>query len=275
MANLRHFIPGLLLSLAAVIAADHSCYFPNGNLASGNSWTTCQSNYDGDAGAAPCCSQGDSCLSNGLCQQPNKLVYRGACSESSWGDDVGCPTYCRGGAFSLNGHIGLGPVSILTQACVVNTSTTAVLQQCSNDQYCCPTSGDCCKDTSSLFTINSAVSSTTPQKSSSSSDSSDHPSTMTTAVGAGVGGAVTILAIVFFMAWYRARRSRPHPSLHFCLRCVPSAAAVGRALGGGGAAPGEAPPPYESQKPEQLPSIYSPDSRHPSDKSPIEVGKAL
>ncbi|KAL4786419.1 hypothetical protein BJX76DRAFT_355147 [Aspergillus varians] len=65
------------------------CFFPSGTVAPGN--VACSSDQ-----YTSCCGTNDLCLSNGLClsvsHQPF-VLSRGACTDPEWGS--GCPQYCR------------------------------------------------------------------------------------------------------------------------------------------------------------------------------------
>ena len=88
------------------------CYWPDGTTTSstGHLYLPCTNN-----GPSNCCSDGEACLSNGLCfgaaigsvscQMFPKLlkheidrsikIYRGACTDSSWDNQTACPHYCN------------------------------------------------------------------------------------------------------------------------------------------------------------------------------------
>jgi len=86
MAVLRRFVV-CLVGATAVLAAD-KCYYPNGKLVTGTAWEAC-------SGSDSCCNTGDTCLPGGLCAQPSKNVYRGACTDKLWGND--CASRCSEG----------------------------------------------------------------------------------------------------------------------------------------------------------------------------------
>lgn len=85
---------GLLLSVA-ISPVVSTCYYPNGNEASGD--TPCNS----DASASACCGFGYSCLSNTICLRTslatdgqNGVTYvRGSCTDQSWTSGL-CPNFC-------------------------------------------------------------------------------------------------------------------------------------------------------------------------------------
>ncbi|KAJ5167428.1 uncharacterized protein N7482_006209 [Penicillium canariense] len=82
-----------------MVADDRYCYFPSGNLAAGN--VPCS-----DDTSATCCGSGDICLSNGLClnvaHQPY-VLSRGACTNSDW--QAGCSSYCSSSTPSMGASI--------------------------------------------------------------------------------------------------------------------------------------------------------------------------
>ena len=85
----------LLLSgayLCFTIAAQ-SCYYPNGNPATGD--IPCSQNDGGS-----CCPQGWTCLDSGLCYLENQnYLGRYTCTDKNW-SSPGCPNYCTQGGFT-------------------------------------------------------------------------------------------------------------------------------------------------------------------------------
>ncbi|KAJ5947463.1 hypothetical protein N7466_000478 [Penicillium verhagenii] len=67
---------------------DRTCYFPEGNVASGT--YPCTSDD-----ITSCCGTGGICLTNGFCLDVSQpfVVSRGGCTSKAWGD--GCPTQCQ------------------------------------------------------------------------------------------------------------------------------------------------------------------------------------
>jgi len=73
--------PALLLSLAGLASRTvaQNCYYPDGGLATDYTYQPCV----GGGGVSSCCipSEGDKCLSNGLCYWPSGAYpFRGACT---------------------------------------------------------------------------------------------------------------------------------------------------------------------------------------------------
>ncbi|OCK88893.1 uncharacterized protein K441DRAFT_668360 [Cenococcum geophilum 1.58] len=68
-----------------------ACYNPDGSLHEGGNWTAC----DPTAQYSTCCSEGDVCLSNGLCLDAgaNNLLSTQGCTESTWTHSP-CHKYC-------------------------------------------------------------------------------------------------------------------------------------------------------------------------------------
>lgn len=91
----RITLSSFVLGFLASIVASRSCYFPNGNLAVGD--TPCR-----DEAASACCGPDAICLTNGLCisvQQPY-VIARGSCTDDSW-QSSDCPNRCKNGQFSV------------------------------------------------------------------------------------------------------------------------------------------------------------------------------
>ncbi|KAF2474828.1 uncharacterized protein BDR25DRAFT_340533 [Lindgomyces ingoldianus] len=67
-----------------------TCYYPNGDTDDGHK--SCNS-----GGVSVCCSEGNQCLSNGLCVDTRyenfQRVLRGGCTDSGWGTP--CPSFCK------------------------------------------------------------------------------------------------------------------------------------------------------------------------------------
>ncbi|KAI9684148.1 MAG: hypothetical protein M1829_003418 [Trizodia sp. TS-e1964] len=124
--------PSLLLIGALVqgVAQAQICYYPDGTVPTDYAYEPCSS----DA-ISSCCipSEGDVCLSNGLCQYGASSTYyfRGACTDKNWTQGGGCVSYCPS----------------------TNAGGWEKLVRCSDTQYCClhSTSGTNCCDTPSLI----------------------------------------------------------------------------------------------------------------------------
>ncbi|KAJ4317446.1 hypothetical protein N0V84_007354 [Fusarium piperis] len=118
----------LVTSLAA--SASATCYYPDGSNAAkdykyepcGNSTTT----------YSTCCyfGEGDKCLPNGLCNQPDRFDYRAACQNKDWSN---CPEICMD----------------------TDSGTWYALQECGKNKYCCPPAdgSDCCKSGAVITTL--------------------------------------------------------------------------------------------------------------------------
>ncbi|OOF99039.1 hypothetical protein ASPCADRAFT_127613 [Aspergillus carbonarius ITEM 5010] len=207
----------LLLTLLISLTTARTCYHPDKSIAASNVPCTSDS-------TSFCCDSGAICMTNGYCigvgSQPY-LLFRGACTDQDWGDD--CPSHCAnknptGGA----PIIGIGSDSS------------------GNAQYCCgfqvKNNGSSeCVDGDTAFTLDDgemilgrAALENVTSTSSSSSTSTRTMSTATvvettcsasnnephcgtsnaTAVGAGVGVPLGVLAVsaVVWALWERGRR---------------------------------------------------------------------
>ncbi|EEU41724.1 uncharacterized protein NECHADRAFT_87726 [Fusarium vanettenii 77-13-4] len=119
-----------LLVASLVASASATCYYPDGSNAAkdykyepcGNSTTT----------YSTCCyfGEGDKCLANGLCNQPDRFDYRAACQNKDWSN---CPEVCMD----------------------TDSGTWFALQECSKNKYCCPPAdgSDCCKSGAVIYTL--------------------------------------------------------------------------------------------------------------------------
>ncbi|KAI9809815.1 MAG: hypothetical protein M1825_000248 [Sarcosagium campestre] len=196
----------LVLCVGLGAAADSTCYWPDGSIASDN--IPC----DPTAEVTSCCpNDGRSvCLSNGLCFfLPDGTIDRFSCTDQGWGE--GCSDRCIAKDsiyYPLNGH--------------------ADLFQCMQDaKYCCGADTTCCTNGDGFFLANSNITgppslikSLTPNTT--DADSANRTTTITTttvssstsssareaAIGAGVGGPLGIALIgALFLLW-RERRAR-------------------------------------------------------------------
>ncbi|KAM6505706.1 hypothetical protein FSOLCH5_013879 [Fusarium solani] len=146
----------LVASLAA--SASATCYYPDGSNAAkdykyepcGNSTTT----------YSTCCyfGEGDKCLANGLCNQPDRFDYRAACQNKDWSN---CPEICMD----------------------TDSGTWFALQECDKNKYCCPPAdgSDCCKSGAVIYTLAAPI---PDSDSDTSSDSNSEAESGTTAAGA-------------------------------------------------------------------------------------------
>ncbi|KAL2672755.1 hypothetical protein Neosp_013471 [[Neocosmospora] mangrovei] len=208
-----------LLVASLVASASATCYYPDGSNAAkdykyepcGNSTTT----------YSTCCyfGEGDKCLANGLCNQPDRFDYRAACQNKDWSN---CPEVCMD----------------------TDSGTWFALQECGKNKYCCPPAdgSDCCKSGAVIYTLaapspdgdsdsNSATnsesesgtaatgatdatrtgSSTAETSSTSSDDKGGAP------IGAIVGGVVGGIAVIAILAvggfcFFRRRGKKPAAS---------------------------------------------------------------
>lgn len=109
-----------------------SCYYPDGSFPSDYVYTACSGSE-----FTSCCiaSEGDQCLSNGLCYYPrssSKYLFRGACTDKTWKSE-NCFKHCLSGTSS---------------------SRYDRLISCGEDRYCCYSDGStCCNDDSKVFNI--------------------------------------------------------------------------------------------------------------------------
>ncbi|KAI8650223.1 hypothetical protein NCS56_01474900 [Fusarium sp. Ph1] len=146
----------LVASLAA--SASATCYYPDGSNAAkdykyepcGNSTTT----------YSTCCyfGEGDKCLANGLCNQPDRFDYRAACQNKDWSN---CPEVCMD----------------------TDSGTWFALQECGKNKYCCPPAdgSDCCKSGAVIYTL---AAPSPDSDSDTSSDSNSESESGTAAAGA-------------------------------------------------------------------------------------------
>ncbi len=80
--------------------ATRTCYWPDGSvIPSSSDYTPCNLTATGIDSA--CCSSWDPCSANGYCFSSSGYVYRGGCTDSTWGADECCPN-CRNGTESIN-----------------------------------------------------------------------------------------------------------------------------------------------------------------------------
>ncbi|KAM6511845.1 hypothetical protein FALCPG4_016838 [Fusarium falciforme] len=119
-----------LLVASLAVSASATCYYPDGSNAAkdykyepcGNSTTT----------YSTCCyfGEGDKCLANGLCNQPDRFDYRAACQNKDWSN---CPEVCMD----------------------TDSGTWFALQECGKNKYCCPPAdgSDCCKSGAVIYTL--------------------------------------------------------------------------------------------------------------------------
>ncbi|OAL49128.1 hypothetical protein IQ07DRAFT_588474 [Pyrenochaeta sp. DS3sAY3a] len=82
-------------------------------------------------------SEGDQCLSNGLCYYPGgEYMFRGGCSDKNW-NSPNCFQHCKNTTNSYSDSYDR-------------------IVQCGGDRYCCYSDGStCCNDDSKVFTLGS------------------------------------------------------------------------------------------------------------------------
>ena len=82
------------LSLSGVRAFAATCYFPSGDIATGN--VPCNNATNGESN---CCGSADACLANGLClvnTDTDTVEFgRGACTDQTW-KSPDCFQHCTG-----------------------------------------------------------------------------------------------------------------------------------------------------------------------------------
>lgn len=78
-----------MLLLAATMTVARQCFNSGGDYVS--EFAVCN---PADV-AGPCCSGGDVCLSNGLCQNTAGDTYQGGCTDKSY-KSASCPNFCTG-----------------------------------------------------------------------------------------------------------------------------------------------------------------------------------
>lgn len=71
MSNYNHsfhrlFLLSFLFSWSVIVHADRACYWPDGRPTTATNSSLIACNAEGE-GVSQCCSEGEACLSNGLC----------------------------------------------------------------------------------------------------------------------------------------------------------------------------------------------------------------
>ncbi|KAH7077168.1 hypothetical protein FB567DRAFT_608132 [Paraphoma chrysanthemicola] len=116
--------------LSRVVSA--SCYYPDGSFPTDYVYVPCSGTEH-----TSCCipSEGDQCLSNGLCYYPGgEYLFRGACTDKNW-NSPGCFNHCTNKTNSY-------------------ADSYDQIVKCGNDRYCCYSDGStCCNDDSKVFTF--------------------------------------------------------------------------------------------------------------------------
>ncbi|RAL05132.1 uncharacterized protein BO80DRAFT_452054 [Aspergillus ibericus CBS 121593] len=213
----------LLVASCTTASAANTCYYPNGNVATGN--VPCSSET-----YSACCGTSDICLSNNLCMDTGEQPYvlSRACTDPNW-ESENCPsvcqdvntsggssiinllyvdgvsTYCCGTPIS-NGSKVICPYGnsfqVATGEMLVGYAGLANLTTKGNDTA---SSTNCSSSSTSVSSSSSTADSLT-----SSSSGSSGSSSRDTAIGVGVGvplGVIASAAIVWG-AWERKQRRR-------------------------------------------------------------------
>ena len=99
--------------VVAVLSAD-TCYYPDGSVAKTYTWVACKNS---GTGASSCCipSEGDTCLSNGLCNWVGHYVFRGACTDQTWKDGA-CPSQFCPQSKNHQIYLYVRPVALLNSS---------------------------------------------------------------------------------------------------------------------------------------------------------------
>ncbi|EYE94298.1 uncharacterized protein EURHEDRAFT_101527 [Aspergillus ruber CBS 135680] len=207
------------------------CYFPDRTEASDS--TPCSSDQH-----THCCGTGDVCLTNGYClsiaHQP-WVISRGACTNQNW--DSGCPERCvgendnRGGGCSIVNLEFENDDGKSTYCCgnpISGSSTTAECptesQFTLEDAHAVPGYA-LLSNLSNFYVSGSAPSSSAspsilPAPTMSSSDSGDSDTCHDTAIGAGVGVPLGVIALAS-LAWAFFERKRVR-AMHKQMSAMPA-----------------------------------------------------
>lgn len=94
----------LLLPTFVSFAFTQTCYLPNGDV-DGPGNTPC----DNSASVSHCCNVDVYCPDNGYCLTSIFNVYRGSCTDKTWGSD--CPRYCFDGESRFIAFVSMAPRS--------------------------------------------------------------------------------------------------------------------------------------------------------------------
>ncbi|KAF4981150.1 hypothetical protein FZEAL_2984 [Fusarium zealandicum] len=140
----------LTAALASVASA--TCYYPDGsNAAIDYNYQPCG---DSSTTYSTCCyfGEGDKCLPNGLCKQPDRFDYRAACQNKDWSN---CPEVCLDSEYSLRGLIDTRCGIVSAYMLEAESGTWLPLQECGTNEYCCPSSSgnDCCDNGSETYSL--------------------------------------------------------------------------------------------------------------------------
>ncbi|KAL3477787.1 hypothetical protein BJX99DRAFT_257159 [Aspergillus californicus] len=208
-----------------------TCFFPSGAVAPGN--VACSSDE-----YTSCCGIDDLCLSNGLCLAVSHQPYvlsRGACTDPEWGS--GCPQYCRddnpAGGCSIVNLVFYEGVS--TYCC----GTPIASNLTSNLTTICPDNGSAFEVPtaqalvgyamlSNISTLD-AVNTTTTVDADSTTSCTTNGSCHSTAIGAGIGVPLGVIALAS-LAWAFLERRRASAASASASAASASASAASAAL---------------------------------------------
>ncbi|KAI1327436.1 hypothetical protein F5Y16DRAFT_399432 [Xylariaceae sp. FL0255] len=121
----------LVYLLHLKVATGTTCYFPDGSVAQGN--LPC----DPDGNVSTCCgvaSPDGACLANFLCQDIDKKLIRGSCTDQTWSSPF-CPQYCLVDQ--------LGGEDVVSCQNVTKSDST----------FCCNGDTNCCDSGDGVFTV--------------------------------------------------------------------------------------------------------------------------
>ncbi|KIH92408.1 hypothetical protein SPBR_03003 [Sporothrix brasiliensis 5110] len=219
---------------AAGAASKRTCYFPDGSVSSGD--FPCA-----DTGTTHCCNAGSACLSTGYCMSAEKspyLISRGSCTDNAWGpgcpakcagindnpkgglpiswtgtsSNAGSPLYCCGPLAVKNGNIAcansedmfvLGASELMFGVAILaNTTQTNGASASSSSSVPAASASDAA----------SCSSAASPDSSGGSSSNAKSSSPSVTAVGAGVGVSLGVVAATF-ATWALYERRKRHQQL--------------------------------------------------------------
>ncbi|GIC86338.1 uncharacterized protein Aud_002707 [Aspergillus udagawae] len=176
------------------------CYFPNGTP-SGD--VPCSSDE-----ATGCCTSGDICLSNGICLNVAHQPYvasRGSCTDKEWGN--GCPRYCkdvnRDGGCSIINLTYINGIATYCCGTPITNGTNVICPE-GMDSFQIAT-GHALTGVALLSNVSSSPATTAPSSSDTAAQSCHD-----TAIGAGVGvplGVIALMALTWALFERKARRA--------------------------------------------------------------------
>ncbi|KAL3486854.1 hypothetical protein BJX62DRAFT_241540 [Aspergillus germanicus] len=190
-----------------------TCFFPSGAVASDS--VPCSSDV-----YTSCCGTNDLFLSNGLCLSVDHQPYvlsRGGCTDPEWGSD--CPQYCRdnnpeGGCSIVNLNYYLGTSTYCCGTLIANDSTVICPNNASDFQvptghalvgYAMLANISTLDAVTTSSSINDTVTNTTVVDSTSCTNGTCH----STAIGAGVGVPLGVIARASLIwAFFERKRAK-------------------------------------------------------------------